>query len=205
MIREDINQILIRLGWTRYRDEVRDSVLTCRKNNKIVWFVTRNHTFSVHLDPCISNDVFDKFDHIVGANDVDHYTGKITRRRYADGSVICQTHVRLNKQDYNEDDIIAMSNKILEWAASVDIEAGLAALRALPTDCLGAMPVRHLAALAVAGDVETLGRYRDNFAAGDRMDFVPYIDEGYIARALELAEKRKADPNWIPDKPKMRV
>jgi hypothetical protein len=205
MTREEINQVLISLGWVRYRDEVGDSVLTKRTEKGVVWFVTRNNTFGIDLNPVISTDVFDKFDHIIGANDVDHYTGKITRRRYAEGSVICQSQCRLHKEDYTEEDVVLMSNQILEWAASVDIEAGLADLRALPTDCLGAMPVRHLAALAVAGDVETLGRYRDSFAAGDRLDFVPYIDEGYIARALELAEKRKADPNWIPDKPKMRV
>jgi hypothetical protein len=204
MNREEINKTMVELGWTQYRYDP-DLVQIKRVFDRVVWVVPVNNTFSIDMSPCISNDIFDKFTHIIGNEDVDYYTGKITRRRYVSGSVICQSQCRLHKEDYTEEDVVLMSNQILEWAASVDIEAGLAALRALPTDCLGAMPVRHLAALAVAGDVETLGRYRDSFAAGDRLDFVPYIDEGYIARALELAEKRKVDPNWIPDKPKMRV
>jgi len=204
MNRKEINELLSSIGWTKFYLEP-DTAQQIRLGEKVVTVVVINNTFSVSFDPMLSTDIFDKFVHIIGAYDVDHYTGKVKRYRYALGSTLCETQVRLNKQDYDARDMLEMSNQVLKWAASVDVEAGLAELRALPTDCLGALPVHHFAALAVAGDVDTLGRYRDNFAAGERMDFVPYIDEGYIARALELAEKRKADPNWIPDKPKMRV
>lgn len=195
MNREELNRLFISYGWTRYRDEVNDSVIITRSSNIIIWCVVRNNTRGVEFNANLSIDLFDLFDNFI----------EKSQKRFVDNSVICQKKFGFRKADYSSDDISTLSNQILQWAATVDIEAGLAALRALPTDCLGAMPVRHLAALAVAGDVETLGRYRDSFAAGDRLDFVPYIDEGHIARALELAEKRKADPNWIPDKPKMRV
>jgi hypothetical protein len=205
MTREEINQKLIDLGWKRYRDELKDSIFLVRVDTGLVSFVSRNNAYGIDLNPSISTDLFDKFEHIIGARDIDYYTGKVTRHKYVTGSIICQTRYGINKQDYTTDDVVMLSEKILDWAASVDIEAALAELRALAISSLGAMPVRHMTALAVAGDVETLGHYRDRFAAGDRMDCVPYITIDYITRALELAEKRKADPNWIPDKPKIRV
>jgi hypothetical protein len=195
MKREEVSQAFITLNWLRYRDEVGDSIIIKRLNDRIIWCVVRNNSIGVEFNGNLSNDIFDKSDNFIDK----------TRRRYVDNSVICQKKFGFRKPEYNFDDIGHLSSQILEWAESCDIEAGLAALRALPTDCLGAMPVRHLAALAVAGDTETLGRYRDSFVAGDRLNFVPYIDEGYIDRALDFAEKRRADPNWMPDKPKMRV
>ena len=204
MTRNEISEFFIEAGWIRYRDEVGMNILVKRLNESTIDLIPQLFSDSLSLNPSVSIDVFDKFDHLIGERDVD-CNGKRTARRYVEGSIICQSNVEVRKIDYTFEDIVALSDQILEWAASADIEAGLAALRALPTDCLGAMPVRHLAALAVAGDVETLEHYRDSFAAGDRLDFVPYIDEGYIARALDFAQKRRIDPNWMPDKPKLRV
>ena len=195
MTREEFNQIFVELGWTRFRDDG-DTVVTRRVKNGIIWDVLKlSSNKTLRVGPCLSIDVFDFADHLISESN----------NRILETSIICQTQWSEHKDGFTREDAERHSDKMLEWAASADIEAGLAALRALPTDCLGAMPVRHLAALAVAGDVETLERYRDSFAAGDRLDFVPYIDEGYIARALDFAQKRRADPNWMPDKPKLRV
>lgn len=203
MNRFEINSFLVKIGWTKYYSSP-DNFQIIRVNDRIVRARAINNTFEVALDPVtVSNDVFDKFEHIISASDVDYYTGKITRRRYADGSVISMTQIRVRKQDYGLEDIATMSNQAIEWAMNVDIESCLAELRAQPISAIG--PHRHLTSLAIAGDVETLCHYRDRFAAGDRMDCVPYITIDYITRALELAEKRKADPNWMPDKPKIRV
>ena len=54
------------------------------------------------------------------------------------------------------------------------------------------MPMRHLAALALAGDVAKLKSYQASFEAGDRLGFVPYITKDYIDRAVALAEKYAA-------------
>lgn len=71
---------------------------------------------------------------------------------------------------------------------SSDIDAGLAVYKALPTNSKGAMPLQHLAALALARDVSCLLRYQKSFEQGDRLGFVPYIGPEMIDRALQLAQ-----------------
>ncbi|WP_414858990.1 DUF6990 domain-containing protein [Pseudomonas aeruginosa] len=61
------------------------------------------------------------------------------------------------------------------------------AYRALPTNSKGAMPLRNLAALAIAGDVSCLANYQFSFEQGDRLGFVPYITQDMIERALLIA------------------
>lgn len=38
-------------------------------------------------------------------------------------------------------------------------------------------------------ETQKLQTYLENFKQGDRMGFVPYIDEGYLERAIELSKK----------------
>ncbi|RMQ97899.1 hypothetical protein ALP94_02834 [Pseudomonas savastanoi pv. glycinea] len=82
-----------------------------------------------------------------------------------------------------------MSESAISWARSQNIESGLMFYRNLPTDSKGAMPLRHLAALAIAGDVERLDGYKKSFEVGDRLGFVPYITDAMIDRALLKANK----------------
>ncbi|MFV9439627.1 DUF6990 domain-containing protein [Pseudomonas aeruginosa] len=49
------------------------------------------------------------------------------------------------------------------------------------------MPLRHLAALAIAGDVSCLANSQFSFEQGDRLGFVPYITQDMIERALLIA------------------
>jgi hypothetical protein len=84
-----------------------------------------------------------------------------------------------------------MSEKAISWARSQNIESGLMGYRNLPTDAKGAMPLRHLAALAVAGDVERLEGYKKSFDMGDRLGFVPYITASMIDRAILKAKIAK--------------
>ncbi len=53
------------------------------------------------------------------------------------------------------------------------------------------MPLRHLAALAIAGDVERLNSYKNSFEKGDRLGFVPYITVDMIDRAILIAQKKR--------------
>lgn len=101
-------------------------------------------------------------------------------------------------------DIERLSNHILDWATSRNISHGLELLRNIPTDSLGAMPARHLAALAEAGDILTIRQYQESFAKGERLGFVPYITDEYLQRAYAFAAKRHEDPDWLPDKPRFR-
>ena len=80
-----------------------------------------------------------------------------------------------------------------DWALAQDLAAVKKRLRGLPTDSIGIKPLKHLSALAEAGEVETLRSYADAFARGDRLGFVPYITEDYIARALEIAKEKAGE------------
>jgi hypothetical protein len=94
----------------------------------------------------------------------------------------------LRQPDFTFEDIRALSARLIEWARRQDIDAALKGLRELPTDAKGAMPLRHLAALALAGDVDRLEYYQRGFEAGDRLGFVPYISKEMIDRAVEIAK-----------------
>lgn len=69
-------------------------------------------------------------------------------------------------------------------AARADVAADLARLAALPTTAGGALPLRHLAALALLRETARLDGYATAFRRGDRLGFVPYITEAMIGRAV---------------------
>lgn len=73
----------------------------------------------------------------------------------------------------------------------------MAAYRALPTDSKGARPLRHLAALAITGDIGRLAKYQRRFEQGDRLGFVPYITAEMLERALLLAQDWEGRVNQV--------
>ncbi|MCQ0970248.1 hypothetical protein MLD63_07415 [Paracoccus sp. TK19116] len=86
--------------------------------------------------------------------------------------------------------VAEISQQSIDWGMAQDLDAALASMCAYATDEPGSRPLLHLAALALAGETEKLESYRQSFEAGDRLGFVPYIDIGYIERALALAKER---------------
>jgi len=101
------------------------------------------------------------------------------------------------RPDVTEADVRDLAQAILDWAATADIAAGLEAYRNLPTSAPGARPVWHLAALALEGDVARLTAYQASFRTGDRLGFVPYIEQDMIDRAVAPAQAVRdghADP-----------
>lgn len=94
--------------------------------------------------------------------------------------------------DFSLNEITRLSQSAMTWASVQDIKKGLAAYRALPTDSKGNRPLCHLAALAIAGEVERLSGYQHSFQHGDKLGFVPYITAGMIDRALLLAGTSKS-------------
>ncbi len=97
---------------------------------------------------------------------------------------------------FGESDVDFWLGKIVAWAKSEDIACGLAKYRALPTDSVGARPMRHIAALALAGNVEKIEEYLCSFKAGNRLGFVPYITESMLDRAIELARREGDNARW---------
>lgn len=205
--RDDLVAYFEQLGWTPGRDEVGDRNAEMRINDKILHpLLSRRDTrYSGNPNGFLLFEMggWITCDAISAAYTLMHYP----KKRFSHN---CPVE---NSPDYKirqplvyEDDVKAISDAYIEWGRNYDMAAGLKALRDLPTDSIGDMPARHLAALAAHGDVEALTRYRDSFAAGDRAGFVcNYITADYINIALDFAQHRRVDPNWLPNKPKMRV
>jgi hypothetical protein len=83
-------------------------------------------------------------------------------------------------------DIAGVLDRVLDWANVQGIEAALAACRA-PNDHPRA--VDHLAALALAGDVDALRAYEQSLRDDASSPFLPYIKVEHVTRAHELAER----------------
>ena len=89
--------------------------------------------------------------------------------------------------DISKEDIVLLSKNAINWAAKQEIEKALKEYRLLPTSCRGAMPLRHLAALALHADIKKLSFYKKSFLNADRLEFVPYISIEMIDEALSIA------------------
>lgn len=92
-----------------------------------------------------------------------------------------------------EDHVRNASDEAVAWTRRQKIDQALeehASQWTKSPDVWPVQPVRHLAALAVLGDVRRLTRYRDSFDAGDRAGFPPQVDRDCICHALALAERK---------------
>lgn len=87
------------------------------------------------------------------------------------------------------EDISLLSDKAINWAKTQDIESMLRKYIELPTSSKGINPAKHLAALALSGDVDKLLFYKESFNANNRLDFVPYITVDMIERAFIIASR----------------
>ncbi|RUO28117.1 hypothetical protein CWE12_12920 [Aliidiomarina sedimenti] len=56
----------------------------------------------------------------------------------------------------------------------------------------GGWQFTHIIACVLKGDVEKLQSYLDAFKRGDRMEFIPIIQQEYFERAIPLAEKYRS-------------
>ncbi|MNY08047.1 hypothetical protein D3C86_1408770 [compost metagenome] len=181
MNEKDVVSILKEQGWICSKDEVGDCFCVIDVGGFQVQVIPsvgkRSDHFRVSLMPSISTREF--------SDAVAFVQGE--EGRYS--PVIVSNEAPEKLPSFSSDDVLRMSEKVLSWAHSQSIESGLMAYRALPTDAKGAMPLRHLAALAIAGDVERLEGYKKSFEMGDRLGFVPYITAGMIDRAVLKAKQ----------------
>ncbi|TFF42015.1 hypothetical protein [Pseudomonas sp. RIT623] len=167
------------LGWRCGKDEVGDCFCLMDVGDVQVQIIPaigkRSDHFRVSLMPSVSTRSFTAAAAFVLGEARDYVP------------IIVSNDVPEKIVDFSLDDVVRLSRSAISWASAQDIEKGLAAYRALPTNSKGAMPLRHLAALAIAGDVSCLAHYQFSFEQGDRLGFVPYITQDMIARALLIA------------------
>jgi hypothetical protein len=176
---KEILPILAGLGWLCRKDEVGDYFCLMDVDGAQVQVIPsigkRSDHVRVSLMPSVSTKDFTAAASFILGEAGDHEP------------VILNNDAPEKIVDFSSNDVVRLSQDSISWASSQDIEKGLADYRALPTDAKGAMPLRHLTALAVAGDVERLTAYKLSFEQGDRLGFVPYITQDMIERALLIA------------------
>jgi hypothetical protein len=171
------------LGWRRDKDEVGDSFclrdIGCMQVQIIPAVGVRSDHFRVSFMPSVSTAGFTSAVAFI----LDEY------RKYV--PIIVSNNPPEKILNFSREEVVRLSEEALFWAARQDIEVGLSVYRALPTHSKGAMPLRHLAALAIARDENTLSSYKRSFERGDRLGFVPYITPEMIVRALLLAQSKE--------------
>lgn len=181
MEEKDVVSTLMEQGWVCSKDEVGDYFCVIDVDEIKVQIIPsvrkRSDHFRASLMPSVSTREFSE-------------TVAFVRGEGSGYSPIIVSNEPPEKlPKFSSDDVLRMSESAISWARSQNIESGLMFYRNLPTDSKGAMPLRHLAALAIAGDVERLDGYKKSFEVGDRLGFVPYITDAMIDRALLKANK----------------
>ncbi|MDU9407347.1 hypothetical protein RTH74_07035 [Pseudomonas sp. zfem001] len=173
--------ILENHGWICGVDEAGDRSCSMDLGDKVVRiFPTigkRSNHFRVTFMPSISSRKFSAVVSSILGEDVKY------------DPVIVSNEIPEKLAGFSVSDVLRLSEKAISWANAQNLEAGLAAYRDLPTDAKGAMPLRHLAALAIAGEVSRLGSYRQSFEKGNRLGFVPYITSAMLDRAISIAQE----------------
>lgn len=176
----ELLSILKSEGWSVGKDEVGDSYCSIKMESLLLQVLPaikkRTDHFRVSLNPSISSVDFSQA--------VDRIFGR--KEGYA--PIIVSNFAPEKIANPSVDDIVRLSQEAVAWGKSQDIGLGLQQYRELPTSSKGARPLRHLAALAIHGDVEKLSFYKESFANGDRLGFVPYITVDMVEEALAIAK-----------------
>lgn len=174
------------------------TVAELRMGDRVVvsFFGRRGPNFPFNLSGWITNDT------VSVAHTMIMHPNK---RRAESVPVVRSGYIVIDEPVASDEDVDRGCAALIDWASKADLDSGITALLDKDANSRGILPTYHLAALAATGGVEVLQRYADAFAAGDRLGFVPYITADYVTTALEFAKQRRADPDWLPRSPKMRV
>lgn len=176
-------ELLNNNGWKIKKDEVGENFLEIQIGDRLINITPtitrlRDH-YRISFIPTLSTVNFSEV-----VNKIDESTGT--------SPLACMPGDIYKIRDISEETITIIANGVIDWAKSVDINGEITRHAQLPTNSRGAMPLRHLAALALLGDTEKLQMYRTSFKLGNRLDFVPYISIEMIERALEIAKANNA-------------
>lgn len=160
------------------------------------FFGKRSPRFPFNLAGWITNDAFS-----VACTVILH-----PNKRNAESTPVVRSgRIDIEKEVASDEDVDRGCATLIDWASKADLDAGIAALLDKDANGLGIMPTYHLAALAATGGADVLQGYADAFAAGDRLGFVPYITADFVTAALDFAKRLRADPDWLPLYPRLRV
>lgn len=143
MTNADVTTILRGIGWDIDRDEVGDVFCVFNLGDRQVQIIPsiakRLDHYRIGFMPSVSTKEFlDAVSAIFG-------------KRAVHQPIINRREIPTKIADPAAEDIVKMSDEVLNWAKCQDIEEGLRIYRELSTDTKGAMPLRHLAALAMEG------------------------------------------------------
>lgn len=177
---DDISLIFSELGWKVTKDEAGDYVFLYDNGFLLMQLIPllkkkRGSFRFVSMESVSTREFVDAVGYIKG--EIKDYVPILLRDSTIEGAYI------------SIEDLRGVSERLIEWAESQDIGKGLEAYKCLPTDSKGAMPLRHLAALAIGGGLDRLLSYQVSFEHGDRLGFVPYITKEMIDRAVFLARE----------------
>jgi hypothetical protein len=180
-----IIEVFRSLGWKFARDEVGDFVGRMKMG-----------AFQQQIIPAIKRGRDDYYASLMTSVSTEEFSSAVAYvygRKSEFIPVIVRHGGPQHVGDLSAQLLAQLSDEALEWGQCQDLERGLEEYRSLPTDAKGEMPLRHLAALAIAGDVSRLSTYVDKVRGGDSLGFVPYIKLEMIERALILAEHKKVE------------
>lgn len=183
MTEHEAVSILKNLGWSCKSDEVGDRFCTKSLEGRVVLIIPsigkRPDHFQVSFMPSVSTKPFTAAVAFILGETSDH------------DPIIVNNDLPEKIAYLSLEDVERLSQWAIAWANDLNIEKGMAVYSTFPTNCKGARPLRHLAALAIAGDEDRLLSYQRSFEQGDRLDFVPYITTEMIERALLLARDKE--------------
>jgi hypothetical protein len=195
---KDLAQAFAARGWRVTHDETSMPCGELRLGDRVLLAILtkRSPSFPFHLGGWVTTDAISTA-----------YTLMLhPRKRVAESCPLeLSPEMDIAKEVADESDIDAAIADWIAWGQRADCEAAMEALLDKEANRLGDMPARHLAALAATGSVEVLQGYADDFSRGDRQGFVPYISADHVTAALDFAQQRRANPEWLPRSPRMRV
>ena len=176
----EVTNILKTLSWSVSRDEVGDQIAYFRLPDRVadivyglkklrdkreLW-VMRSASTDCFSDACAAVD---------------------PRRKGFTPLLSAGQDLRFQAPAILEEHIHLASEEAISWANEQNLEKALQDYATLPTNSPGSMPILHLDALALLGDMATLNLYQKSFAAGERLGFVNYITKEHLDRAVRFA------------------
>ena len=173
-------------GWRHARDEVGDTFSIFNLPDRTVQLIAgiRHGLHHQTLDAMlsVSTEAFSLAYRTIGQSG-SHASAPLCVNRNG---------LRLRVEVLTGEDVVRFLADALLWARDVDLAEALKEHVDRPTNAPGNRPLLHLAALAVTSKLDRLLAYQRAFAAGDRLDFVPYITEGYVDRAVAVCAAQGA-------------
>jgi hypothetical protein len=185
-------------GWRVTRDETSQPCGELRVGDRVLLAILskRSPVFPFHLGGWITTDALS-----VAYTVIFH-----PRKRVAESVPLVRSpEISIPREIASDEELDEACAAWLGFAREADLEAGMAILLDKDARPLGSGNAMHLSALAATGGVEVLAGYAEALVQGDRLGFVNYITADHIAAALAFAQRRRAEPGWLPRAPRLRV